>query len=84
MVQPRERSGPARRRLIRAAASSMANGSPSSRRQIAAMAGAFVSLSKKSERTALARSTNSATASLARMSWAVGTPASAGSPSGST
>ena len=48
--------------LIRAAASSIASGRPSSRRQISATAGAFSSVTAKSGLIAAARSTNSATA----------------------
>ena len=50
---------------MRAAASSMASGSPSRRRQISDTATAFSSFSAKSGLTALARSTNRRTASLA-------------------
>jgi hypothetical protein len=45
----------------RAAASSIASGSPSSRTQISATAGALALLTPKSGRTAMARSTKSAT-----------------------
>ena len=48
---------------IRAAASSMASGSPSRRRTISATAAPFAGVSMKSGRTAIARSTNSRTAS---------------------
>ena len=51
------------RTLILAAASSIASGSPSSRAQISATMGAIASVSSKSGRTALARSTKRATAS---------------------
>ena len=49
--------------LSRAAASSMARGSPSSRRQISAIVEALSSVTAKSGRTARARSVNRATAS---------------------
>ena len=69
---------------VRAAASSIASGRPSSRRQISATAAALPSVRAKPGRTARARSTNSATAGDAASS-ASGTPAgSAGSGSGGT
>ncbi len=48
---------------MRAAASSIASGKPSRRTQISATAGAFSFVTAKSDLTADARSTNSATAS---------------------
>ena len=68
----------------RAAASSIASGSPSRRRQISATAAALPSLSSKSGSCARARSTNSATASTpASVSGSSGVPGS-GSASGGT
>ena len=52
-----------RQELVRAAASSMARGSPSSREQISATAGAFSFVTWKSGRAATARWMKSATAS---------------------
>ena len=52
------------RTRTRAAASSIANGSPSNRRQIAAISSALSGVSEKCGSTALARSTNNSTASL--------------------
>ena len=49
--------------VIRAAASSIASGSPSRARQIAATVAALLSVSRKAERIAWARSTKSRTAS---------------------
>ena len=73
---------------MRAAASSIASGRPSSRRQISTTAAALLSVRAKPGRAARARSTNSATAGDAASS-AIGTPAlslalSAGSDSGGT
>ena len=58
----RERMACGGRARLRAAASSMARGSPSRRRQTSATAGAISGSSRKSGRTSWARCTNSATA----------------------
>ena len=68
---------------MRAAASSMASGRPSRRRQIPATAAAFALVSAKSGRTARARSTNSATAGDA-ISVSADTAGSSASDSGGT
>ncbi len=68
---------------IRAAASSIASGRPSRRRTISATACPFAAVSMKSGRTAIARSTNSRTASASMRSATSVTPA-AGSESGGT
>ncbi len=60
------------RTFVRAAASSIARGRPSSRRQISVTASAFSGVRTKSGRTALARSTNRAPTSLARIASGVG------------
>ena len=62
---------------VRAAASSIASGRPSSRRQISATAAALLSVRAKPGRAARARSTNSATAGDAASS-AIGTPVGVG------
>src|SRR5205085_4190761 len=67
-----------------AAASSIASGRPSSRRQISVTAAALPSVSAKPGRTARARSTNSATAGEAATSAAEAVPGSAGNASGGT
>ena len=59
LLARRSRSASGENRFRRAVASSIASGSPSSRRQISATAAALSSVSRKSERTARARSTNS-------------------------
>ena len=69
---------------MRAAASSRARGSPSSRRQMAATAAAFASVSAKSARAARARSTNRSTQSLPARAAAVGWPGSSGTARGGT
>ena len=70
--------------LIRAAASSMASGRPSSLRAIAAIAAAFSSSSSKSGTAAAARSANRRTDSQAASEAAAGRASSAGTASGGT
>jgi hypothetical protein len=67
---------------VRTAASSIASGMPSSRRQILATAGAFSEVSSKPGLTSSARSTNNRTASAFRISTKSGesTMASGGTP----
>ena len=69
---------------MRAAASSIASGRPSSRRQISATAAALPSVRAKPGRTARARSTNSATAGEDSSSSSGTVAGSAGSASGGT
>ena len=73
-LDSRSSSAPGSSSRVRAAASSMASGRPSRRRQIATTAAALPSVRAKPGRTARARSTNSATAGDA-ISSCSGTPA---------
>ena len=66
LLQPGQQRLLDRKTRVRAAASSIARGRPSSRWQISATAAAFVASSAKPGRAAVARSTNSCTASYCR------------------
>ena len=69
---------------MRAAASSIASGNPSRRRQISATIAAFEAVNSKSPETAVARSVKSRTAAEAEIASRIASASCAGSASGET